>query len=41
VKVAVYDTGLIEKHPHFKNMKERSNWTNENTLDDGRIMGTK
>lgn len=37
VKVAVFDTGLSEKHPHFKNVKERTNWTNEKTLDDGKI----
>lgn len=36
VKVAVFDTGLSEKHPHFKNVKERTNWTNEKTLDDGK-----
>lgn len=35
VKVAVFDTGLSEKHPHFRNVKERTNWTNEKTLDDG------
>lgn len=35
VRVAVFDTGLSEKHPHFKNVKERTNWTNERTLDDG------
>ncbi|EPY81783.1 membrane-bound transcription factor site-1 protease preproprotein [Camelus ferus] len=34
VRVAVFDTGLSEKHPHFKNVKERTNWTNERTLDD-------
>ena len=38
MKVAVFDTGLSEKHPHFKNVKERTNWTNEKTLDDGKIM---
>lgn len=32
----MFDTGLSEKHPHFKNVKERTNWTNERTLDDGR-----
>lgn len=37
VRVAVFDTGLSEKHPHFKNVKERTNWTNERTLDDGRF----
>lgn len=36
MKVAVFDTGLSEKHPHFKNVKERTNWTNEKTLDDGK-----
>ncbi|MGH0146027.1 UNVERIFIED_CONTAM: hypothetical protein FKN15_007629 [Acipenser sinensis] len=40
VKVAVFDTGLGEKHPHFKNVKERTNWTNEKTLDDGLGHGT-
>lgn len=38
VKVAVFDTGLGEKHPHFKNVKERTNWTNEKTLDDGETL---
>ncbi|TSS72698.1 Membrane-bound transcription factor site-1 protease [Bagarius yarrelli] len=40
VRVAVFDTGLSEKHPHFKNVKERTNWTNEKTLDDGLGHGT-
>lgn len=40
VKVAVFDTGLSEKHPHFKNVKERTNWTNEKTLDDGKVSGS-
>ncbi|XP_029909142.1 membrane-bound transcription factor site-1 protease [Myripristis murdjan] len=40
VKVAVFDTGLSERHPHFKNVKERTNWTNEKTLDDGLGHGT-
>jgi len=31
VRVAVFDTGLSEKHPHFKNVKER-------TLDDGELL---
>lgn len=35
VKVAVFDTGLPKNHPHFKRVKERTNWTNEKTLDDG------
>lgn len=37
VKVAVFDTGLVKNHPHFKKIKERTNWTNEKTLDDGII----
>ena len=40
VKVAVFDTGLPENHPHFKNVKDRTNWTNEKTLDDGLGHGT-
>ncbi len=40
VKVAVFDTGLNEKHPHFKKIKERTNWTNEKTLNDGLGHGT-
>ncbi|XP_070575086.1 membrane-bound transcription factor site-1 protease-like [Ptychodera flava] len=40
IKVAVFDTGLNENHPHFKKMKERTNWTNEKTLDDGLGHGT-
>ncbi|XP_014679952.1 PREDICTED: membrane-bound transcription factor site-1 protease-like, partial [Priapulus caudatus] len=34
VRVAIFDTGLSETHPHFKKVKERSDWTNEKTLDD-------
>ncbi|XP_076111687.1 membrane-bound transcription factor site-1 protease-like [Mytilus galloprovincialis] len=42
VKVAVFDTGLAENHPHFKRgkIKDRSNWTNEKSLDDGLGHGT-
>jgi subtilisin family serine protease len=35
VKVAVFDTGLPKGHKHFKKVKERTNWTEEKTLDDG------
>ena len=37
VKVAIFDTGLAEDHPHFRKgrIKDRTNWTNEKTLDDG------
>lgn len=40
VKVAVFDTGLAKTHPHFKKIKERTNWTTEKTLDDGLGHGT-
>ncbi|XP_012285406.1 membrane-bound transcription factor site-1 protease [Orussus abietinus] len=40
VKVAVFDTGLAANHPHFKKIKERTNWTNEKTLEDGLGHGT-
>ncbi|XP_052062556.1 membrane-bound transcription factor site-1 protease-like [Mytilus californianus] len=42
VKVAIFDTGLAENHPHFKRgkIKDRSNWTNEKSLDDGLGHGT-
>lgn len=40
VKVAVFDTGLAKTHPHFKKMKERTNWTNEKTLEDDLGHGT-
>jgi len=34
IKVAVFDTGMIDKHPHFKNVKLRTDWTSDNVLDD-------
>lgn len=40
VKVAIFDTGLSKNHPHFKKIRERTNWTNERTLDDGLGHGT-
>ena len=38
IKVAIFDTGLASDHPHFKKgrIKDRTNWTNEKTLDDGK-----
>jgi subtilisin family serine protease len=36
----VFDTGLAKTHPHFKKIKERTNWTTEKTLDDGLGHGT-
>lgn len=40
IRVAVFDTGLAKNHPHFKQVKERTNWTNEKSLDDGVSHGT-
>ncbi len=40
VKVAVFDTGLAKSHPHFRKIRERSNWTNEKTFEDGLGHGT-
>ncbi|KAL4234848.1 Membrane-bound transcription factor site-1 protease [Mactra antiquata] len=42
VRVAIFDTGLSEHHPHFKSgrIKDRTNWTHEKTLDDGLGHGT-
>ncbi|XP_033149616.1 LOW QUALITY PROTEIN: membrane-bound transcription factor site-1 protease [Drosophila busckii] len=39
-KVAIFDTGLTQNHPHFRNVKERTNWTNEKSLDDAVSHGT-
>lgn len=38
VKVAVFDTGLSEHHPHFRQIVERTDWTNEQTANDGRLQ---
>eukprot|EP01087_Luapelamoeba_hula_P020230 TRINITY_DN6871_c0_g1_i1.p1 TRINITY_DN6871_c0_g1~~TRINITY_DN6871_c0_g1_i1.p1 ORF type:complete len:1117 (+),score=136.46 TRINITY_DN6871_c0_g1_i1:101-3451(+) len=40
VKVAIFDTGLRADHPHFRNIRERTDWTDENTLEDGLGHGT-
>eukprot|EP00045_Choanoeca_perplexa_P013597 m.154778 g.154778 ORF g.154778 m.154778 type:complete len:1049 (-) comp16396_c0_seq2:58-3204(-) len=34
IKVAVFDTGIHEDHPNFNDIEERTNWTDEDTLDD-------
>jgi membrane-bound transcription factor site-1 protease len=34
VNVAIFDSGLNDHHPHFKNVRLRSNWTSDNTVDD-------
>ncbi|EIE27171.1 subtilisin-like protein [Coccomyxa subellipsoidea C-169] len=40
VKMGVFDTGIRQDHPHVKNIKERTNWTHEPTLEDGLGHGT-
>ena len=40
IKVAVFDTGLARNHPHFGRVRERTDWTGENTLDDALGHGT-
>lgn len=40
VKMAIFDTGIRANHPHFRNIKERTNWTNEKTLNDNLGHGT-
>lgn len=40
IKVAVFDTGLRANHPHFKNVVEITNWTDEGTTEDGLGHGT-
>ncbi|KAI3674291.1 hypothetical protein L2E82_52439 [Cichorium intybus] len=37
--MAIFDTGIRSDHPHFHNIK-RTNWTNENSLDDNIGHGT-
>ncbi|GAB2219758.1 hypothetical protein Drorol1_Dr00007395 [Drosera rotundifolia] len=40
VKMAIFDTGIRADHPHFRHIKERTNWTNEDTLNDNLGHGT-
>ena len=42
VRVAIFDTGLGSGHPHFQEgvVEERTNWTNDPTLEDGIGHGT-
>jgi membrane-bound transcription factor site-1 protease len=34
-QVGVFDTGIRKDHPHIRNIKERTNWTHQNSLSDG------
>ena len=40
VRVGVFDTGIRETHPHVRNIKERTNWTSQDSLADGLGHGT-
>ena len=40
VKVAIFDTGLRREHPHFRNVVDITNWTDEDTTEDGLGHGT-
>uniref|UniRef100_M1BHI2 Subtilase family protein n=2 Tax=Solanum tuberosum TaxID=4113 RepID=M1BHI2_SOLTU len=40
VKMAIFDIGIRAGHLHFRNIKERTNWTNEDTLNDNVGHGT-
>ena len=35
IRVAVFDTGLGAGHPHLRHVEERTNWTGEETAEDG------
>ena len=40
VNVAIFDTGLEDNHPHFRNVVERIDWTEGNNPDDNLGHGT-
>ncbi|KAI3827533.1 hypothetical protein L1987_01610 [Smallanthus sonchifolius] len=40
VMMAIFDTGIRLDHPHFYNIKERTYWMNEDTLNDNLGHGT-
>lgn len=33
--MGVFDTGIMDRHPHIRNIKERTNWTHQESLSDG------
>jgi hypothetical protein len=39
-QVGVFDTGVRDDHPHFRRIKDRSNWTHQDSLSDGLGHGT-
>ncbi len=40
VNVAIFDTGLRKEHPHFRNVIAITNWTDEESTEDGLGHGT-
>lgn len=40
VNVAIFDTGLRRGHPHFRNVVDITNWTDEDSTEDGLGHGT-
>ncbi len=40
VNVAIFDTGLEDSHPHFRNVMEKTDWTNEKDTNDNIGHGT-
>ena len=38
--MAVFDTGLARNHPHFRHVEDRTDWTDEKTLEDHLGHGT-
>ena len=34
VNVAIFDSGMVDPHPHFKHVRERTDWTTDKTIDD-------
>ena len=40
IRIAIFDTGLSATHPHFKYIRERTNWTDNDSLDDELGHGT-
>ncbi|KXZ49150.1 hypothetical protein GPECTOR_23g78 [Gonium pectorale] len=35
VRVGIFDTGISPSHPHIRNIRERTNWTHQDSLSDG------
>ncbi|KAI8470645.1 MAG: hypothetical protein J3K34DRAFT_509177 [Monoraphidium minutum] len=40
IKVGVFDTGIRQDHPHLRRIRDRTNWTHQDSLADGLGHGT-